>query len=90
MYLTQHRLLDRNQYANKVDPYDKASYLPFFVGEFDVDGKLMNPFDPMLYWIVPIIKSPKINPDTGAAIPGEFTYRNYLHEQTGSDPFETP
>jgi hypothetical protein len=90
IYLTQHRLLSQQQYANKEDPYDKASYLPFFVGEYDKDGRLLNPFDPLLYWIVPIIKVPKYDAETGRVLPGQFEYKNYVTWHAGSDPFETP
>lgn len=91
IYLTQHRLLSQDQYAGKdpkmSDPYDKASYLPFFVGEYDADGKMLNPLDPMLYWLVPIIKVPKYNEQTGAAIAGAAEYKNYVYIHAGKDPF---
>jgi hypothetical protein len=28
--------------------------MPYFVGDFDPSGKLRDPGDPMLYWLVPI------------------------------------
>jgi hypothetical protein len=88
-YLTQHRLLDQSQYANeKVDPYDKATYLPFFVGEYDANGSLINPFDPMLYWIVPILKLPKYDPQTGSPLPNQYDYKNYMVPHALSDPFD--
>lgn len=94
VYLTQHRLLSQDQYAGKdarmSDPYDKASYLPFFVGDFDAEGRMLNPLDPLLYWLVPIIKVPKYNPETGAPIAGAAEYKNYVHIHAGSDPFEKP
>lgn len=34
--------------------FDPATYLPYFVGEFDANGKLLNPSDPLLYWLIPI------------------------------------
>lgn len=87
VYLTQHRLLSQKQYAEGEDPYDKSSYLPFFVGEFDAQGNLMNPFDPMLYWIVPILRTPKYDPATGAAIPKQYDYKNFVTIHAQSDPF---
>jgi hypothetical protein len=90
VYLTQHRLLSKRQYANKEDPYAKDSYLPFFVGEFDAEGKLINPFDPLLYWVVPILKMPKRDPVTGATVAGEPEYKNCVIFHAGSDPFATP
>jgi hypothetical protein len=87
VYLTQHRLLSQRQYADHEDPYDKSSYLPFFVGEYDTDGKLVNPFDPMLFWVVPIIKTKSIDPATGKEV---VRYDNYMIGHAGSDPFEAP
>lgn len=88
VYLTQHRLLSQFQYANKVDPYDKASYLPFFVGDYDPTGRLLNPFDPLLYWIVPIIKVPKYDNESGKQI--GYEYQNFVTAHAGGDPFESP
>lgn len=89
VYLAQHRLLNQKQYAAKRNPYAKDSYLPFFVGEFDAQGHLLNPFDPLLYWIVPIVAVPKQDPVTHATIPGEFDYVNYVIAHAGSDPFDS-
>ena len=36
------------------DPYNGALYMPYFQGEFDRDGRLIDPLDPMLYWLVPV------------------------------------
>jgi hypothetical protein len=80
-------LLSQRQYADHEDPYDKSSYLPFFVGEYDTDGKLVNPFDPMLFWVVPIIKTKSIDPATGKEV---VRYDNYMIGHAGSDPFEAP
>jgi hypothetical protein len=75
VYLTQHRMLTQKEFAQGKDPYDKDTYWPFFVGEFTPDGELNNPYDPLLYWIVPIIKTP------------EGEYKNYVTVHAGSDPF---
>jgi hypothetical protein len=87
VYLTQHMLLKPKQYADHEDPYDKSSYLPFFVGEYDADGKLVNPFDNMLFWVVPIIKTKSIDPATGNQV---VQYQNYMIGHAGSDPFAAP
>ena len=36
------------------DPYNASLYMPYYQGAFDKDGKLIDPTDPMLYWLVPI------------------------------------
>ncbi|HEX3150650.1 MAG TPA: hypothetical protein VHR66_21410 [Gemmataceae bacterium] len=38
------------------DPYNASYYLAYFQGEFDKNGRLVDPTDPMLYWLVPIIQ----------------------------------
>jgi hypothetical protein len=87
VYLTQHRLLSQKQYADGENPYDISSYLPFFVGEFDTQGNLTNPFDPMLYWIVPILRTPKYDPVTSKVIPNQYEYKNFVTIHAKSDPF---
>jgi hypothetical protein len=87
VYLTQHRLLSQKQYADGENPYDISSYLPFFVGEFDAQGNLTNPFDPMLYWIVPILRTPKYDPATSKVIPNQYEYKNFVTIHAKSDPF---
>jgi hypothetical protein len=37
-----------------VSPFNPTSYWPYFMGDYDPDGKLRDPGDPMLYWLVPI------------------------------------
>jgi hypothetical protein len=32
--------------------------MPYFQGKFTRDGRLINPADPMLYWLVPISPVP--------------------------------
>ncbi len=58
IYLTQHRMLNQKEFADGKDPYDQDTYWPFFVGEFDAAGRLLDPYNPLLYWIVPIVKQP--------------------------------
>jgi len=81
VYLAQHRMLNQKQFSDwSVDPYAPWTYLPFFVGDYDPNGKLLDPLDPMLYWIVPIIREP---------LPGgKFKVNNYMQLHAGSDPFE--
>jgi hypothetical protein len=55
VYRVVHTILDAKMMAEKRDPADKTLYLPYFQGEYDPDGNLRNPDDPMLYWLVPIL-----------------------------------
>jgi hypothetical protein len=50
-----------HEVANHDHPLDLFRYRPHYLGEFDAEGKLLTPNDPMLYWLVPIIrKDPKL------------------------------
>jgi hypothetical protein len=35
-------------------PYHPSLYSPYYLGEYDPSGSLVNPRDPLLYWLVPI------------------------------------
>jgi hypothetical protein len=64
---------------------DETAYLPYYQGEFTPDGKLINPQDPLLSWLIPILRVPKENPNfTGLGTPdfrfnpNDFEVKNYL------------
>ncbi|MSR53527.1 MAG: hypothetical protein EXS09_09605 [Gemmataceae bacterium] len=70
-------------------PYDPSLYLPFFQGEFDANGRLVDPTAEMLYWYVPILKERPLPPG-GWNSPeyhrnGGFKkyYRDYVSEHAG-------
>jgi hypothetical protein len=44
--------------ADGLDPRDDELKRPFFLGEYDTDGKLTNEEDPFLYWEIPIKSLP--------------------------------
>jgi hypothetical protein len=46
-----------------MSPYNPSLYLPYYQGRFARDGRLVDPTDPMLYWLVPIIQ------DAGRDVP---------------------
>jgi hypothetical protein len=48
---------------------DPTLYQVFYEGEFSPDGELVNPQDPLLYWVVPIIRVPR----SGVALSGPET-----------------
>jgi len=64
VYRVQHQIVSPERFVDKFadnkwrtgeDPYSPTLYFPYYMGEFDVDGKLLAPNDPMLYWLVPIV-----------------------------------
>lgn len=81
VYLVEHRMLDPHEFAARADPYDPSTYMPFYAGDYTPDGRLIDPNDPLLYWLVPVLREP---PAPGSDKPGLF---NGLKHHTGSDPF---
>ncbi|MBA4188471.1 MAG: hypothetical protein C0467_10740 [Planctomycetaceae bacterium] len=37
------------------NPYHPGTFRPYFLGEFDAHGNLLNPQDPLLYWMLPVL-----------------------------------
>jgi hypothetical protein len=65
IYRVIHAIPDMSHIANGFYPYDPTTYLPYYQGEFDTQGKLLDgatikdgvivkPGDPFLYWLIPI------------------------------------
>jgi hypothetical protein len=87
IYRIEHRTLDvtafigvSNRERQPIDPYHPATYRPYFLGEFDVYGNLVDPQEPMLYWLVPVI------PRSGGPAPGDpekKDYHDFFSEHAG-------
>jgi hypothetical protein len=76
VYMVTHRLLTPAQLAEyNIGFYDPPTYLPYFMGEYDVDGNILRRDDPMLYWLVPIIYEPK-----NMSVPVDHTYKTHPNE----------
>jgi hypothetical protein len=56
IYRVVHRGLDPLEMARGVDPAEDPLYLAYYQGEFDAEGRLKDPSDPYLYWLIPILK----------------------------------
>ena len=82
IYRLEHRTMPAEQFGIKLpngkyqDPYHPGTYRPYFLGEYDAYGTLINPQEEMLYWLVPIIpRTPAPNdPDD----PFKKDYLDYL------------
>ena len=74
VYHVEHRIVPPQELPN-FGPYDKPTYLPYYVGEYDADGNAVNVNDPMLFWMVPIFWQPK-----SADIPSWHTVKSHPHE----------
>ena len=59
IYRVTHTMLSPQQLADPhVTPTDEWTFLPYFQGEFTRDGVLKDPTDPLLYWMIPIYRTP--------------------------------
>jgi hypothetical protein len=56
IFRVQHRILPAQLLAMGIEPWDLTLYFPYYVGEFDTEGNLVNPRDPLLYWVLPNLR----------------------------------
>lgn len=90
VYRVEHAIPSPSDLKIGVKFYDETTYRPFYLGEFDPKGTLLNPTDPLLYWLVPILweaKDPKHTPPwhTPRTNPEEFRIVDGVKLHTGSD-----
>jgi hypothetical protein len=79
VYRMQHNTMSVEEFVNWRkragminDPYHPSTYRAYFLGEFDARGNLLNPQEPMLYWLVPVLPKP------GGPSPGDPNRRDFL------------
>ncbi len=77
------------------DLNDFTTYKPYYQGQFDKNGELIDPADPMLYWLVPIRRNPSARPEDFARSPRGMTmkaykdrYLDFVIEHAGSNHME--
>ena len=59
IYRVIHVMLDPNQMLDPdANPAGEWTFRPYYLGEFTKDGVLKNPQDPLLYWLIPIFRTP--------------------------------
>ncbi len=59
VYLVVHDIMKQKALEDGLSPYDPVTYIPFYFGEYDTSGKLLDIGNPLLYWMIPIIRVPK-------------------------------
>ena len=64
IYRVQHQILPAAAMAVGADPRDWIYYFPYYVGKFDTEGKLLDPEDPFLYWLLPMVRENAIDPQS--------------------------
>lgn len=86
----EHRLLTPMQFLPQKDPetgakrqdgtspFDPLTYRPYYLGEYTPAGQLVNPTDPMLYWLLPI--APRNTPDAQGRNFDDYMSKYLKHE----------
>jgi hypothetical protein len=83
VYRLEHRIVTAQAFVAKdrpMDPFHPIGYRPYYLGEYDPQGKLIDPDDPLLYWLVPILPKP------GGPSPNDplqIDYDDYLSKHAG-------
>ena len=74
VYRLEHMTTPVEQFRLKVaDPYHPGTYRPYFLGEFNARGDLLDPQEPFLYWLIPVFpRTP------GVGDPNQKPYFDYL------------
>jgi hypothetical protein len=79
MYRLEHATMSVDEFINwrgatkaVTDPYHPSTFRPYFLGEFNARGELLNPQEPMLYWLVPVYPRP------GGIPPGDQNKREFI------------
>lgn len=57
IYKVTHGIITVQDLARDYDPLDKTLFYPYFLGAFDKSGKMIDPNDPFLYFLLPITRS---------------------------------
>jgi hypothetical protein len=78
IYRVEHRVIAPREFSQGVSPYDPLYFLPYFQGEYDPQGELIDTKDPMLYWLVPILAEDQPLTQTGPASTSQTRYIDYL------------
>ena len=80
VYRLEHRIVPPALLVTGIDPYHATNYRPYFLGDYDANGELIDPQDPMLYWLIPIVHKP------GGVAPGDARkkdFDDYLEKHAG-------
>ena len=70
----------------QLSPYYPALYSPYYMGEYDVKGRLLDPTDPELYWLVPVMDLKTLEPGDKPVTAKDFDryFLDYVSIHAGS------
>ena len=85
LYRAEHRIVTTQYFVTqKLSPFHPTLYRVYFLGDYTSGGQLVDPQDPMLYWLIPIMPKPgRLKLDE----PGPDQFTDLLTEHAG---FEFP
>ena len=85
VYRLEHRTLPVEHFAAKTangrypSVYLPSTYRPYFLGEFDARGNLVDPQEDLLYWMLPIIPRTPAPNDPDDPFKKEYDYYMSVH-----------
>jgi len=84
VYRLEHQALPVDQFRLGLNPFHPGTYRPYFLGEYDARGNLLNPQEDFLYWMLPVVpRTP------GPGDPNKKGYIDYMSvHATGMKPEE--
>ncbi len=84
-YRAEHRIVTTQYFVTQnMSPFHPTLYRIYFLGDYDAGGHLLDPQDPMLYWIVPV------EPTAGRHDLGHPTPDQYTDMLTQHSGYEVP
>lgn len=69
VYRVIHKMMSPRELSEGKDPTDQTSFVPFYMGKYDPEGKLLDPDEPFLFWHLPIVRVSKRFPEPGTFVP---------------------
>jgi hypothetical protein len=65
VYRVRHEIMQPRAYATGMHPTDMTFYLPYYMGEFDTEGRMTREAqtDPLLYWLLPNLRDDRLHPE---------------------------
>jgi len=89
IYRLLHNFLQPQELADGMDPDSLWLYSAYFQGEYDTNGNLLDPEDPLLWWMIPIIKTDSAD----GPIIADYLMQHAQQEKTpkkAPDPINNP
>lgn len=63
VYRVIHMLITPRELHQGKDPTDVTTFMPYYMGKYNPEGRLLDPEDPFLFWHLPILRACKNYPN---------------------------